>query len=206
MAKLWLSCGILDVGHSVLEPSRTVSGTPCWLMLAHVGDMLAQGGFKLVPRWLKITLCWLKLASRRPKWLLKASQVPQDEAKMAPRWLPNRYVLASCLFFRDLLPDLRFPMYFGFSGAWKASIFDIFWNKIQQFLDCFWHLGSCMPKEVSRYPHNCCRIAYLRLSGTNLDPSWLQVGSNWAHAGPKLAPTWLKLGPCWAQIRVPCRP
>ena len=70
----------------------------------------------------------------------------------------------------------------------------------------FWYLGSCMLKEVSRYPHNCCRMAYLSLSGPNMDPSWLQVASSWVHAGPKLAPTWLKLGPCWAQIRVPSRP
>ena len=84
-----------------------------------------------------------------------------------------------------MLPGLRFPMYLCFSGALKASISDTFWNKIRQFLDCFWHLGSCMPKEVSRYPHNCCRMAYL----SYLDPTWTQVGS-------KL----LKLGPCWTQV------
>ena len=189
-----------------MEPSRAVSGTPCWLMLGHVGVMLASGGLKLAPRWLKIALCWLKLVPRRPKWPPKASQAPQDEAKMAPRWLSNRYVLASWSFFRDLLPDLRFPMYFGFSGAWKASIFVNFWNKFRSFLGHFWYLGSCMPQEVSRYPHDCCRMAYLSLSGPNMDPSWLQVGSSWAHAGPKLAPTWLKLGPCWTQIRVPSCP
>ena len=166
----------VDGCRSVLEPSRAVSETPCWLMLAHVGDMLAQGGLKSAPRWLKIALCWLKLAPRRPKWPLKASQVSQDEAKMAPKWLPNRYVLASWSFFRDLLPDLRFPAFFGFSGALKVSMFDTFWNKIRQFLGNFWHLGSCMPKEVSRYPHICCRMAYLSLSGPNLDPTWLKLG------------------------------
>ena len=118
----------------------------------------------------------------------------------------HRYVLASWSFFHDLLPDVRFPMNFWFSGALKASISDTFWNKIRRFLGRFWHLGSCMPKEVSRYPHNCCRTVYLSLSGPDMDPSWLQVGSSWTHAGPKLAPTWLKLGPCWAQIRVPSRP
>ena len=139
--------------------------------------MLAPGGFKLAPRWLKIALCWLKLVPRRPKWPLKASQVPQDEAKMARRWLPNRHVLASRSFFCDLLPDLRFPMFLCFSGALKASIFDIFWNKFGRCLGHFWHLGSCMPQEVSRYPHDCCRIAYLSLSGPNMDPNWFQVGS-----------------------------
>ena len=126
---------------------QSVPGTPCWLMLAHVEDMLAQGGFKLVPRWLKIALCWLKLVTRCPKWPLKASQVHQDEAKMAPRWLPNRCVLASWSFFRDLLPDLRFPMYFCFSGALKASISDTFWNKIRRFLNRFGILGCVCPKR-----------------------------------------------------------
>ena len=149
---------------------------------------------------------WFKSVPRHPNWTLKPFQVPQDEAKMAPRWIQNWYVLASWLFFRDLLPDLRFPMYFCFSGVLKASIFDTFWNNIGQFLDCFWHLGSCMPKEVSRYLHNSCRMAYLSLSGPNMEPSWLQVGSSWAHAGAKLGPTWLKLDPCWAQIRVPTCP
>ena len=175
-------------------------------MLADAGVMLASGGLKLVPRWLQIALCWLKLAPRCPKWSSKASQVPQDVAKMASRCLPNTHVLASWSFFRDLLLDLRFPTFFCFSGALKASIPDTFWNKIRRFLGRFWHLGPCMPKKVSRYPHDCCRMAYLSLSGSNMDPSWLQVGSTWAHAGPKLAPTWLKLGPCWVQIQVPRHP
>ena len=84
-----------------------------------------------------------------------------------------------------------------FSGALIASISDTFWNKIRRFLGRFWHLGSCMPKEVSRYPHNCCRMAYLSLSGPNMDPSWLQVGSSWAHVGP---PSWLQLGSSWAHV------
>ena len=37
----------------------------------------------------------------------KTSQVLQDDVKMAPRWLPKRYVLASWSIFRDLLPDPR---------------------------------------------------------------------------------------------------
>ena len=91
-------------------------------------------------------------------------------------------------------------------GSFESSIFDTFWNKIRQILGGFWHLGSCMHKEVSRYLHNCCRMTYLSLSGPNMDPSWLQLASSWVHAGPKLVPTWLKLGPCWTKIRVPSRP
>ena len=127
MASPWLP----DGWRSVLEPSRTVSGTPCRLMLAHVGDMLVQGGLKLASRWLKIALCRLKLALRPPKWSLKASQAPHDEAKMAARWLANPYVLASWSFFRDLLPDLRFPMYFGFLGGLKTSFLVNLWKRIR---------------------------------------------------------------------------
>ena len=87
-----------------------------------------------------------------------------------------------------------------FSGAWKASVSVIFWNKFGSFLGHFWYLGSCMPQEVSRYPRDCCRMAYLRLSGPNMDPSWFQVGSSWVQVGPKLVPCWLKLVACWAQV------
>ena len=94
-----------------------------------------------------------------------------------------------------MLPDLRFPMYFCFSGALKASFFDTFWNTIRQFLNYFWHLGSCMPKEVSRYPHNCCRMAYLSLSGPDMDPSWLKLGPCWTQVGSNLAQVGPMLGP-----------
>ena len=167
--------------------------------------------------WLKVASSWFQDGSRSlyvgSSWSPDAQHGPQRAPKYPmmrpkwhPRWLPHRYVLASWSFFRDLPPDLGFPMNLCFSGAWSASIFDTFWNKIRRFLGHFWHLGSCMPKEVSRYPHDCCRMAYLSLSGPNMDPSWLQVDSSWAHAGPKLVPTWLKLGPCWVQIWVPSRP
>ena len=86
-------------------------------------------------------------------------------------------------------------MYLCFSGALKASIFDTFWNKIRRFLCNFWHLGSCMPKEVSRYPHDCCRMAYLSLSGPNMNPSWLQVGFMLAPCWPQLHSSWAHVGP-----------
>ena len=178
-------------------------------MLAHVGDVLAPGGLKLAPRCLEIALCWLKLASRCPKWPLKVSQVPQDEAKMALRWFQNWYVLASWSFFRDLLPDLRFPIYLCFSGALKAPISVTFWNKMRRFLCRFWHLGLCMPKEVSRYPHDCCRMAYLSLSGAKLAPRCHKIALWWLKLDPrhpkwppkasqvpqdeaKMAPRWLR--------------
>ena len=116
-----------------------------WLQ---VGSKMAQDRFMLAPR--------------RPQWPLKASQAPQDEAKITP----------------------------GFSGAWKASILIIFWNEFRSFLVHFWYLGSCIPLEVSRYPHECCRMAYLSLSG----PAWTQVGSKLRQVGPMLDPSWLQLG------------
>ena len=171
----------------------------CW---GYVGSRWPQVGTKMA----QDRFILAQVGPKTPKRSLKASQVPQDEAKMALRWVQNLYVLASWSLFRNLLPDLRFPMYFCFSGALKASISDTFWNKIPRFLRHFWHLGSCTPKEVSRYPHDCCKMAYLSLSGPNMGPSWLQVGSCWAHPDPKLAPTCLKLGPCWTHFRVPSRP
>ena len=32
---------------------------------------------------------WFKSVPRHPNWTLKPFQVPQDEAKMAPRWIQN---------------------------------------------------------------------------------------------------------------------
>ena len=129
---------------------------------------------------------------------------------MRPKWLQDGFRIDSfylhLCFFRDLLPDLRFPMKNCFSRALKVSILDTFWNRIRQILGGFCHLGSCIPKEVSRYPHNYCRMIFLSLFGPNMVPSWLQLASSWVHAGHKLVPAWLKLDSCWAKIRVPGRP
>ena len=45
---------------------------PCWLMLDTVASKMAPHGSKLAQVGLKMPLCWLKLASRCPKWLLIA--------------------------------------------------------------------------------------------------------------------------------------
>ena len=87
MAKPWLSCGLVvaslcrfDVTHPQAF-GRIQSGS--WgSVLAHVGIM-AQGGLKLPPRWLKIALCWLKLVPRRSTWPFKESEVLQDETPIA---------------------------------------------------------------------------------------------------------------------------
>ena len=68
------------------------------------------------------------------------------------------------------------------------------------------------------------QVGYLSQFGSNLSPSWLQVGSSWAHVGPKLAtsenhpqndmpypsswpqvgsmlaPCWLHVGSCWLHV------
>ena len=128
--------------------SMLTHGGSCWVMSAQVG-------LKLAPRWLKIGLCWLKLAPRCPRTPPKASQVPQDEAKMAPRWLPNRYVLASWWIFRNLLPDICFPLFFCFLGALKASNLTYFGTNFPNFLIILGILGHVCPKR----PQDSLKIA-----------------------------------------------
>ena len=77
VGELWLRCGFavaqswnLNEGRSLLEPSRA-------LLEAARSLKTSQDASKLAPRGLKMALCWLKLASRRPKWSPKASKMPQ---------------------------------------------------------------------------------------------------------------------------------
>ena len=53
-----------------------------------------------------------------------------------------------------------------------------------------------MLKEVSRYSHNCCRMAYLSLFGPNMDPSWLKL----AQVGHMLDASWLQFGSSWIHV------
>ena len=78
----------LGIFWRVLEPSRGVPGTPCWLMLAQVGAMLAPGGLKLA----YVGSCWGYVGSRRPQVGTKTAQdrfmlaqVGPKTPKMAPR-------------------------------------------------------------------------------------------------------------------------
>ena len=156
----------------------------------------------MAPRWLKIGLCCLKLAPRCPRRPPNASQVPQDEAKMASRWLPNRYVLASWCFFRNLLPDLLLQRFFTFRELGKHQFSTILGAKSDEMSIILAILGRVCPKK----PQDWSKMVYLSQSGPHMGPSCLQVGSTWTYVGPKLAPTWLMLGLCWPQIRVPSRP
>ena len=119
----------------------------------HVGScwhMLGICWFKVDSSWLQdgsrsvyVGSSWPQDAQNGPQ---KASQVPQYEAKMAPRWLPNGYVLVSWSFFRDLLPDLRFPMFFFYSGALKHQCWSIFVANFDDFWIMFGILGRVGPK------------------------------------------------------------
>ena len=127
----------------------------CWLMLS-------SGWLQVVSSWLQDASRSLYVASSWSPDSQHGRQRPPKSPKMRPRWpprcLPHRCVLASWSFFRDLLPDQRFPMKICFSGAWNASIFVNFWNKFRRILDHFWHLGSRMLLEVSRYPQDCAGL------------------------------------------------
>ena len=109
---MWLSRGIVDGWRNFLEPSRGVPGAPCWLMLAHVGVMLASVGLK-VPRWLKIALCWLNLAPRRPKWSPKAQKkTPKSTHNSAPgRRHPRRVGLGYTLHLTCTAPNLALHLF-----------------------------------------------------------------------------------------------
>ena len=139
----------------------------CWghvgLRWPQVGSKMAQDRFMLA-----------QVGPKMPKKAPKASQVPQDEVKMAPRWLPNRYVLGSRCFFRSLLPDLCFPTFFLLFGSWEHQFSQMLGTKANEFSIILGILGRVRPKK----PQDCCRMAYLSLSGPNMEPSWLQVDSS----------------------------
>ena len=61
---------------SLLALSWLMLGS-CWLQVGFIPLMTSQDASRWAPRRLKIALCWLKLASRRPKWPPEASKMPQ---------------------------------------------------------------------------------------------------------------------------------
>ena len=133
MAKLWL----VDITRSVLDSSRGVPGGPSWLRLAHVGDMLVQGGRKLAPRWLKIALCWLQLAPRRPKWPPKASQVPQDETKMASKMTSTSICFGFLVFFSRFASGPTFSDELLLFGSLECINFCQFLEQISMNFESF---------------------------------------------------------------------
>ena len=63
-------------------------------------------------------------------------------------------------------------------------------------MDLFWHLGSRMLLEVSRYPHDCAGLP----TSAYLDPTWTQVGSKLAQVEPMVAPSCLQLASSWSHV------
>ena len=105
-------------------------------MLAHVGSCWGHVGL----RWPQVGLnmaqdrsMLAQVGPKMPKMVPKASQVPQDEPKMASRWPPNRYVLAPCSFFHDfqnIQKRLGKSCLFKVWEALNASHFrDFLWSK-----------------------------------------------------------------------------
>ena len=128
----------------------------CWLMLAHVGSCWGHVGLRWPQVGSKIDQDLFLLAQvvpKMPKMAPKAFQVPQDVFKMASRWFPNPYVLASWSFFNDFQrcwKNATFSNACCSLGALKVSKFIDFWNNIRLILDQLWHPRSCMPQEASR--------------------------------------------------------
>ena len=151
----------------------------------------------MAPRWLKIALCWLKLVLRRPTWPPKASQVPQDETKMASKMASTSICFSFLVFFSQFASGRTFSNeFFTFRELGMRQFLSIFGANFDGFWIIFGILGRVCPKR----PQDSLNIA-AKGPGPNMGQSWLQVGSSWAYLGPKLAPTWLQLGPCWAHLR-----
>ena len=79
-ASLWH----LDGCRSVLEPSRTVSGTPCWLMLGICWLQVASSWFQDGSRSLDVGSSW-------PQDVQNGPQRSPKHPKMRPKWLEDGF-------------------------------------------------------------------------------------------------------------------
>ena len=203
--KLWLSCGLVTLVWWVSEPFRAIKRGSWGSMLAYVGSC-----------WGHVGLRWPQVGSKMAQDRFMLHQVGPRMPKKAkalkglpstPRWDQNCSKMASksiCfgfkVFFSKFASWPRFSTFFFlFRELGKHQFSPILGTKADGFSIILGILGCVCPKK----PQDCCRMAYWSLSGTNIDPSWLQVGSSWACVGPNLVPTWLKLGPCWPQTDHP---
>ena len=142
---MWLSCGFPDVTRSVLEPSRTFLGLhvgSCWLMLR-------SGWLKVASSWLQDgsrSLCWLKLVSRRPTWPPKASQVLQDETKMAFKMASTSICFSFLVFFSRFASGPTFSNEFLLFGSLECINFCQFLEQISM------NFGSLLASWVVHAP------------------------------------------------------
>ena len=148
---------------------------PCWLMLGQVASKMAPYGSKLAQVGLKMPLCWLKLASRCPKWL--------SIAKL------HQFLTKNCSFWNAL--DLQnIEKTIGFIGPFASCTFlfllmlfePLSWLKLAPSWLKLANLSKIEPK-LSQVGSKLAQV------GSKLGPSWLHVGSSWAHVGAKLAPS-----------------
>ena len=148
---------------------------PCWLMLGQVASKMAPYGSKLAQVGLKMPLCWLKLASRCPKWPPIANL--------------DQFLTKNCSFWNAL--DLQnIEKTIGFIGPFASCTFlfllmlfePLSWLKLAPSWLKLANLSKFEPK-LSQVGSKLAQV------GSKLGPSWLHVGSSWAHVGAKLAPS-----------------
>ena len=134
----------------------------------------------MAPRWLNIGLCWLKLAPRCPRRPPKASQV----RKMRPTWLQDGFQIYMFWphvgFFEICFRTVIFQRFFVFRELGKHQFSPILGAKSDKFSIILAVLGRVCPKKSQ----DCCRMAYLSLSGPNMDPSWTSFWeASWVDFG-----------------------
>ena len=176
----------LDGWRSVLEPSREVTNLYFNLNIYPNRYFNPNPYLKLAPRWLKIALCWLKLVPRRPTWPPKASQVPQDETKMASKMASTSICFSFLVFFSRFASGPTFSNEFLLFGSLECINFCQFLEQISM------NFGSFLASWVVYAPRGL-KIASRLLQDGLLEPIWTQHG-------PKLAPSWFRLDPCWPQV------
>ena len=127
----------------------------------------------MVPRWLKIALCWLKLASRCPKWPPIANL--------------DQFLTKNCSFWNAL--DLQnIEKTIGFIGPFASCTF-LFLLMIFEPLSWLKLAPSWLKlAKLSKFEPKLSQVgSKLAQVGSKLGPSWLHVGSSWAQ-GPKMGP------------------
>ena len=132
-------------------------------------------GSKLAQVDLKMPLCWLKLASRCPKWL--------SIAKL------HQFLAKNCSFWNAL--DLQnIEKNIGFIGPFASCTF-LFLLMLFEPLSWLKLAPSWLKlAKLSKFEPKLSQVgSKLAQVGSKLGPSWLHVGSSWAHVGAKLAPS-----------------
>ena len=147
---------------------------PCWLMLDQVASKMTPHGSKLAQVGLKMPLCWLKLASRCPKWPPTANL--------------DQFLTNNC--FWNALDQQNIEKIVCFIGPFASCTF-LFLLMVFEPLSCLKLAPSWLKLAyLSKFEPKLSQVgSKLAQVGSKLGPSWLHVGSCWAHVGDKLAPS-----------------